>query len=69
LFVFDGRLSVALKMTVRWFEVDNERKELEKAKSMRNCKPQEPDQPHFLLNTLNNIYALIEFDPRGHNRR
>ncbi|MEA4917198.1 sensor histidine kinase [Proteiniphilum sp.] len=63
LFLMAG-LSVALKMTVRWFEVDNERKELAKAKSeaeLQNLKNQ--INPHFLLNTLNNIYALIEFDP------
>ena len=55
--------SVALKMTVRWFELENERKELAKAKSeaeLQNLKNQ--INPHFLLNTLNNIYALIEFD-------
>lgn len=63
LFLMAG-LSVALKMTVRWFQVDNERKELAKAKSeaeLQNLKNQ--INPHFLLNTLNNIYALIEFDP------
>lgn len=57
-------LSTALKMTVRWQQVENERKELEKAKSeaeLQNLKNQ--INPHFLLNTLNNIYALIEFDP------
>ena len=57
-------LSVALKMTFRWFEVENERKELEKAKSeaeLQNLKNQ--ISPHFLLNTLNNIYALIAFNP------
>lgn len=63
LFLMMG-LSVALKMTIRWFEVDNERKELAKAKSeaeLQNLKNQ--INPHFLLNTLNNIYALIEFNP------
>ncbi len=63
LFLMTG-LSLALKMTVRWFEVDNERKELAKAKSeaeLQNLKNQ--INPHFLLNTLNNIYALIEFNP------
>jgi len=63
LFLLVG-LSVALKMTLRWFEVDNERKELAKAKSeaeLQNLKNQ--INPHFLLNTLNNIYALIEFNP------
>ena len=57
-------LSVALKMTFRWFEVENEKKELEKAKSeaeLQNMKNQ--ISPHFLLNTLNNIYALVEFNP------
>ncbi len=57
-------LSVAFKMTVRWFEVDSERKELAKAKSeaeLQNLKNQ--INPHFLLNTLNNIYALIDFNP------
>ncbi len=57
-------LSVAFRMTFRLFEVDNERKELAKAKSeaeLQNLKNQ--INPHFLLNTLNNIYALIEFDP------
>jgi two-component system sensor histidine kinase AlgZ len=63
LFLITG-LSVAFKMTVRWFELESERKELEKAKSeaeLQNLKNQ--INPHFLLNTLNNIYALIEFDP------
>ncbi len=57
-------LSLAFKTTIRWFEADNERKELSKAMSeaeLQNLKNQ--INPHFLLNTLNNIYALIEFDP------
>jgi hypothetical protein len=57
-------LSVALRVSSRWSEVENERKELEKAKSeaeLQNLKNQV--SPHFLLNTLNNIYALIEFNP------
>ncbi|MGI6573034.1 MAG: sensor histidine kinase [Fermentimonas sp.] len=63
LFLMTG-LSLALKMTIRWLEVDNERKELAKAKSeaeLQNLKNQ--INPHFLLNTMNNIYALIEFNP------
>ena len=57
-------LSVAIKMSRRWFEMESERKELQKAKTeaeLQNIKNQ--INPHFLLNTLNNIYALIEFDP------
>ena len=57
-------LSVAIKMSARWAMVEAERKELEKAKTeaeLMNLKSQ--INPHFLLNTLNNIYALIEFNP------
>lgn len=57
-------LSVAIKMSARWSKVETERKELEKAKTeaeLKNLKSQ--INPHFLLNTLNNIYALIEFNP------
>lgn len=57
-------LSVAIKMSARWAMVEAERKELEKAKAeaeLKNLKSQ--INPHFLLNTLNNIYALIEFNP------
>lgn len=57
-------LSVAIKMSARWSKVESERKELEKEKTeaeLKNLKSQ--INPHFLLNTLNNIYALVEFDP------
>lgn len=57
-------LSVALRMSMRWSQIEGERKELEKAKSeaeLQNLKNQ--ISPHFLLNTLNNIYALVEFNP------
>lgn len=56
-------LSVAIKMSMHWVQIDNERKELEKAKTeaeLQNLKNQV--NPHFLLNTLNNIYALINFN-------
>lgn len=57
-------LSVAIKMSARWSKVESERKELEREKTeaeLKNLKSQ--INPHFLLNTLNNIYALIEFNP------
>lgn len=57
-------VSVGIKMSARWSKVESERKELEKAKTeaeLKNLKSQ--INPHFLLNTLNNIYALIEFNP------
>lgn len=57
-------LSVAIKMTYRWYYVETSRQELEKSKTeaeLKNLKNQL--NPHFLLNTLNNIYALIAFSP------
>jgi sensor histidine kinase YesM len=59
-YVFLTALSVALKMTGSWYQVDTERKELEKQRSeaeLQNLKNQL--NPHFLFNTLNNIYSLI----------
>lgn len=63
-FLLISALSVALKTGNRLHKAENERKELEKAKSeaeLQNLKNQ--INPHFLLNTLNNIYALVEFNP------
>lgn len=57
-------LSVAIRMTGNWYVVENEKKELEKARSeaeLQNLKSQL--NPHFLFNTLNNIYSLIAIAP------
>lgn len=56
-------LAVAIRMTGQWRKAENLRRELEKSKTeaeLQNLKNQL--NPHFLLNTLNNIYALIAFD-------
>ena len=56
-------LSVAVKVTNNWYNTENERKELEKARTeaeLKNLKSQL--NPHFLFNTLNNIYSLIAID-------
>lgn len=56
-------LSVGIKMTESWYRSQDERKELEKSKyeaELQNLKAQL--NPHFLFNTLNNIYSLIAFD-------
>lgn len=56
-------LSVALKMTIRWYA---DSIKFEQAKSgqleadLRNLRSQL--NPHFLFNTLNNIYSLIAID-------
>lgn len=56
-------LSVGIKMTASWYKSQDERKELERSKyeaELQNLKAQL--NPHFLFNTLNNIYSLISFD-------
>lgn len=56
-------LSVAIKMSGRWAQIENARREAEKSRTeaeLKNLRSQL--NPHFLLNTLNNIYALIAFD-------
>lgn len=57
-------LSVAIRMTDNWYIVETEKKELEKARTeaeLQNLKSQL--NPHFLFNTLNNIYSLIAINP------
>lgn len=56
-------LAVAIKMIGRWSQIEDERRETEKSRTeaeLMNLRSQM--NPHFLLNTLNNIYALITFD-------
>lgn len=59
-FTFATVFSIALKMTRSWYKTEAERKELEQSRSeaeLQNLKSQL--NPHFLFNTLNNIYSLI----------
>jgi len=60
--VFAGG-GTALALARRWVTADQQLKEVEAAKAqaeLRNLRNQ--INPHFLLNTLNNIYALTAFD-------
>lgn len=55
---------VAIRMTERWYRDENARRELERScteAELQNLKHQL--NPHFLFNTLNNIYSLIRLDP------
>lgn len=57
-------LSVAIRMGQRWHKMQETKKEAERIRTdaeLKNLRNQL--NPHFLLNTLNNIYALIAFDP------
>ena len=54
---------VAIRMTGGWYKAEAARQELEHSRTqaeLQNLKSQL--NPHFLFNTLNNIYALIAFD-------
>ncbi len=57
-------LSIAVKMTGKWYKTEAERQEGEKKRTeaeLTNLRQQL--NPHFLFNTMNNIYALIELSP------
>ena len=54
-------LSTAIKMSLRWIKIEAEQKEMQQMMveaELKNLKNQ--INPHFLLNTLNNIYALAQ---------
>jgi two-component system, LytTR family, sensor histidine kinase AlgZ len=56
-------LATAIKMTSQWYLAQAEQKELEKLhieSELTNLKNQL--NPHFLFNTLNNIYSLISIN-------
>jgi len=64
LYILVAGLSVAIKMTNSWYATESARKEMEKNRTeteLKNLKSQL--NPHFLFNTLNNIYSLIAFSP------
>lgn len=55
--------SVAIRMTGSWYRTEAARQQLEHAHTeaeLQNLKSQL--NPHFLFNTLNNIYSLIQID-------
>lgn len=63
MFILVVGLSVAVRMSQRWQHLEQARKEAEQQRTeaeLSNLRNQL--NPHFLLNTLNNIYALIAFD-------
>lgn len=61
--LFVAGLGAAIRISMRWRLLEEQLVESEKQKTdaeLKNLKNQL--NPHFLLNTLNNIYALIAFD-------
>lgn len=60
---FIASLAVGLKMTFQWYQSERERSKMEAVASqaeLKNLKSQL--NPHFLFNTLNNIYSLMTVD-------
>lgn len=56
-------LSVAIRMTANWYQSEMRRQALEKEHTEMALKNlQSQLHPHFLFNTLNNIYALVAID-------
>ena len=56
-------MSAAIRLSMRWKQNESALQEAEKSRmeaELKNLRNQL--NPHFLLNTLNNIYALIAFD-------
>jgi LytS/YehU family sensor histidine kinase len=57
--------SVAIKVTTRWYETQAKISAMEKEKSAAELQQLKNQlNPHFLFNSLNNIYALIAFNPQ-----
>ena len=55
--------AIALRMTGRWYKDENKRREMENARAEAELAALKSQiNPHFLFNTLNNIYSLIAID-------
>lgn len=57
-------LSVALRLSIKWKDIDRQKQELianQRATELDSLKNQL--NPHFLFNSLNTIYALVDISP------
>lgn len=64
MYILVSGLSVAIRVTRNWYRIETMRRDLEQSRveaELQNLKSQL--NPHFLFNTLNNIYCLIAFSP------
>ena len=62
-FIFSAGLGTAIRLSMQWKKAEAARKEAELGRTdaeLKNLRNQ--INPHFLLNTLNNIYALTAFN-------
>lgn len=57
-------LAVALRLSAKWSDIERQRQQMlaeQRASELDNLKSQL--NPHFLFNTLNTIYALVDISP------
>lgn len=62
-FLASAGIALSLQLALRWQRSENERQKAETARAeaeLRSLRHQL--SPHFLLNSLNNIYSLVAFD-------
>jgi len=58
-------VGTAINLAMRWRQIENDRLEAEAAAAKAELRALRSQiSPHFLLNTLNNIYALAAFDSK-----
>ncbi len=61
--VIAATIATLIKLSFRWYRAERERRDAEAARIEAELKTLRWQiNPHFLLNTLNNIYALTAFD-------
>ena len=63
IYLLVAAVCVAIRMTREWYRAESLRKDLEKSRTeaeLLSLKSQL--NPHFLFNTLNNLYSLIQID-------
>lgn len=57
-------LSVAIRLSYRWVEMERDRQQMEALRrEIELSQLRSQLNPHFLFNTLNGIYALVDLDP------
>lgn len=62
--IFVAGISVALKTTGKWYRIEAEHQEEAKKRTEAELLTlRQQINPHFLFNTLNNIYSLIQISP------
>ncbi len=63
IYMMVAAVSVAVRMTQQWYRAERRRREMEQKQTEAQLQHLRSQlNPHFLFNTLNNIYSLIQID-------